>query len=485
VTVSVYNTLPAADVAWLLRDAAAKAIVTEQGFEEVATTAAAASGVPVFTVDAPRGTARPLAELVEAAGDEFDFEATWRSVGPDDLATLIYTSGTTGRPKGVELSHQAILGNQAGLAYSIGLPEGARVISFLPMAHIAERHLSHYRAMLGAFSVTCCPTPRDVPAVLGASRPEYFFSPPRLFEKLRAALLAKLPDPAAAAVQRAVDLQVAQHEGRAVTAEALEEAEHVRTTIGPPLLQEVGLDQVRVALTGAAPVPFELVAFWTALGLPLLEAWGLSECGAFGAFNKVGEARLGTVGRALPGVEMRLLADGEILLRSPWMMRGYRNRPQQTAEAIDEDGWLHSGDVGVIDDDGYLRIVDRKKEIMINAAGKNMSPANIETVLKSASPLIGVACVVGDARPYNVALLVLDPDAVAQLGRTPLRQELDAAVARANDQLSRVEQIKRFAVLDEEWLPGGDELTPTMKLKRKSIEAKYAEDIEQLYAPAG
>ena len=206
--------------------------------------------------------------------------------------------------------------------------------------------------------------------------------------------------------------------------------------------------------------------------------------------------RFGTVGPPLPGVEIKLADDGEVLVRGGIVMAGYRNQPEKTAETIDPDGWLHTGDIGAFDEDGYLKIVDRKKELIINAAGKNMSPANIEQQLKQGSPLIGQPVTIGDSRPYNVALIVLDPDASAAFAsqhglpdasveamasEPAVLEEIAAGVERANSHLSRVEQIKRFAVLGCDWQPAGDELTPTMKLKRRSIETKYAAEIEALY----
>jgi long-subunit acyl-CoA synthetase (AMP-forming) len=275
------------------------------------------------------------------------------------------------------------------------------------------------------------------------------------------------------------------------------ELDLLRSTAGAAMLAQLGLDRVQVALTGAAPVPRDLVAFWMSLGLMLIEAWGLSEAGAFGAFNRPDRFRVGTVGGPLPGVEQRLLDDGEVLLRSPWLMRGYRNSPEKTAEAIDADGWLHTGDVGQLDADGFLSIIDRKKEIMINAAGKNMSPANIEAKVRDADSIVSHAVVIGEGRPYNAALIVLDgeamralgaanevPDATyAELSAHPVTvQRVQAAVDRANAAMSRVEQIKKFMILPTEWAPASDELTPTMKLRRGSVNEKYAEQIESLYA---
>jgi long-subunit acyl-CoA synthetase (AMP-forming) len=247
---------------------------------------------------------------------------------------------------------------------------------------------------------------------------------------------------------------------------------------------------------GAAPAPLEVFEFFAALGIPISEVWGMSELSSVATLVPRDDLRFGTVGKAIPGVEVRLDSDGEVLVRGDTVMKGYRNQPEKTAETIGADGWLRTGDIGTLDEDGFLRIVDRKKELIINAAGKNMSPANIEQQLKQGSPLIGQAITIGDARPYNVALLVLDPDACAAFAQQhglaegsneamsaepAVLEEVAAGVERANGHLSRVEQIKRFKVLPVDWPPAGDELTPTMKLKRKPIAAKYAAEIEALY----
>ena len=245
------------------------------------------------------------------------------------------------------------------------------------------------------------------------------------------------------------------------------------------------------------PIPPEVLEYFGALGLPISEVWAMSELSPIATINPLDDIRIGTVGKAIPGVELKLLDDGELLARGPILMKGYRKDRGKTAEAIDAEGWFHNGDVATIDEDGYVAIVDRKKELIINAAGKNMSPANIEQKLKASSPLIGQAICVGDARPYNVALLVLDPDVGAQwaqqhglpegsaavLAQDPgVHAEVARGVETANAQLSRVEQIKRFTILPVDWEPGGDELTPTMKLKRKPTHAKYTAEIDALYA---
>jgi long-chain acyl-CoA synthetase len=300
------------------------------------------------------------------------------------------------------------------------------------------------------WSVTCLGDPRQIASVLPEVRPQFFFSPPRLWEKLRAAMIAQFgASPAASEA-----------------------------------LTPLGLDEARVAVVGAAPCPAEVVRFWHRLGLPLNEVYGLSETTAVATINPPEDIRPGTVGTALQGVAIKLSEMGEVLIRGAVIMRGYRNQPAATAQAIDADGWLHTGDVGELDGDGYLRIVDRIKELIINAAGKNMSPANIEATLKTVSPLIGIAVLIGDGRPYNTALIVLDPDVAAgrDAGDPDTIALVQQAVDDANERVARVEQIKRFRVIEGEWRAGGDELTPTMKLKRRPIAEKYAAVIEELYA---
>jgi long-chain acyl-CoA synthetase len=269
------------------------------------------------------------------------------------------------------------------------------------------------------------------------------------------------------------------------------------TQIFSKLRAMLGLDQLLAVNVGAAPTPVEVLEFFHALGIELAELWGMSEtCGA-GTSNRPGEVKIGTVGPAHPGVELKIADDGELLVRGECVMTGYRNSPEKTAEALDANGWLHTGDIGRLDEDGFLTIVDRKKELIINAAGKNMSPANIEARIKTASPLIGQAICIGDSRPYNTALIVLDADfapqwavqqgiedtALEDLAHDPrIKAAVEAAVEQANQHLSRVEQIKKLTIVPGDWLPGGDELTPTMKLKRRPIATKYATEIDAMYA---
>ena len=505
---SVYNTLAPEQVEHLVADAGNRVVFTEGAFLEtvLAVRDAVDSLEHVVVVDGEAsGGAINLAELEAMSDPDFDFEAAWRAVEPSDLATLIYTSGTTGPPKGVQLTHANVMAAFNSFDEILRLGSESRLLSWLPMAHIAERNATHYAPIVFGAGTTCCPDPRQVVAYLTEVRPHWFFAVPRVWEKLKAAMeigIAADPDPER---QQAVEWALGVGRRKVAIEQAGEEVpadlapEHARAEerVLGELRQRVGLDQLLIANVGAAPTPRETIEFFLAMGVPLAELWGLSETTGVGTCNLPGAIRLGTVGPAAPGVELKLAEDGEVLIRGGTVMAGYRNAPEKTAETIDSEGWLHTGDVGELDPDGYLRIIDRKKELIINAAGKNMSPANIEARIKAASPLIGQVCAVGDNRPYNVALIVLDPDvapafaqqrgidngSLADLAAEPaIRAEIEAAVERANAGLSRVEQVKRFELLGTEWGPGGDELTPTMKLKRRPIERKYEAEIETLYA---
>jgi long-subunit acyl-CoA synthetase (AMP-forming) len=496
VPVSIYNTLRPRDIAYILDNSGATVVFAESA--HVPALRETGSTERIITIDGIADGANPLAEVL-AGADEFDLAAAAARVRPEDLATISYTSGTTGAPKGVELSHGAILRSIAAIDDAFGTIDGARMVSFLPMAHVAERMFSHWRGLVGGYTVTPCPHPSEVGPYLLDVRPQYVFSPPRLFEKLRAAIEVHFEserDPelrglgAQALEAGAAKLRCEQH-GEAVPTDLHDRFEALRRAVLTPALALVGLDHTEVALTGSAPVAPDLVRFFLTLGLPVFEGWGMSEVTAFGVFNRPGDTRVGTVGYPLKGAEVQLAEDGEILFRSPWLMSGYRGRPELTAETVDPDGWLRTGDIGAYVD-GRLAIVDRKKELIISAFGKNMSPSNIEFAVKNASPLIGQVCVIGDARPFVTALIVADEAVAATLtGRQPgtapsedpvVREAVHVAVTTANAELSRVEQIKRYRVLDAEWLPGGDELSPTMKLKRRQISDKYRGVIEELYA---
>jgi long-chain acyl-CoA synthetase len=503
---SIYTTYPAEEIEYLMTDAASKVAIVEQAFLPVMLEARA--GLPglehIIVVD---GEAPPetisLAD-VEGSAPDFDVEAAAAQIEGNDIVTLIYTSGTTGQPKGVQLSHHAIMFSAHAVDELIPLPPGARLISWLPAAHIAERMAHHYIPIIYAGTITTCPNPREVVQYLPQVRPTWFFAVPRIWEKLKAGLDAiraaqpeeqrkPIEDALAASLERVRLRQRKQPVPPELEAKVAQADEQMFSKVREML----GFDQAIAVNVGAAPTPVEVLEFFHALGIDLAELWGMSETCGFGACNRPGQVKIGTVGPPAPGVEMTLADDGELLVRGGCVMTGYRNAPEKTAEAIDADGWLHTGDIGEMDEDGFLKIVDRKKEIIINAAGKNMSPANIESALKVASPLVGQAVTIGDRRPYNTALIVLDADfapgwaaqnglegkSLEDLATEPaMIAAVQAGIDAANAHLSRVEQIKKFTIIRGDWHPGGDELTPTMKLKRKPIAQKYEDAIEAMYA---
>ena len=503
---SIYTTYPAHEIEYLLTDSGARVVITEQQFLDVIGEARrAAPGLEhLIVVDGEDGDGVTALSEVEGANPAFDADAAVAAVGPDDVLTLIYTSGTTGRPKGVQLTHEAVLFAARSAQQVVLLPPGSRVISWLPAAHIAERMAHHYIPIVVAGTVTCAPDPRQIVAFLPEVRPNWFFAVPRIWEKLKSGLeamqAAQSPEqrePFAKALEASLQRVRLQQRGEPVPDELEAQVAKADEEQFSKLRAMLGLDQVLTVNVGAAPTPPEVLEFFHAIGIEVAELWGMSETCGVGTVNRPGHVKIGTVGPTSPGVEVKLGDDGELLCRGPFMMSGYRNLPEQTAEALDADGWLHTGDIAAIDADGFVTIVDRKKELIINAAGKNMSPANIEAEVKTGSPLIGTACCIGDMRPYNTALIVLDSDfapawaAQHGLGDRTLEQlagepamiaAVQAGVDRANSHLARVEQIKKFTIVSGDWLPGGVELTPTMKLKRKPILAKYAEAIEAMYA---
>jgi long-subunit acyl-CoA synthetase (AMP-forming) len=503
---SIYVQYTPEQIRYQVADAGARIAITEQQF--LPKVLEAQSQLPdlehviVVEGDPPAGVLS--LEQVASGDHDFDVEASIAEIQPSDVLTLIYTSGTTGPPKGVQLSHRNLLAAVDQAEQLIELPRDGRVISWLPSAHVAERNAHHYLPIVYGLQVTCCDNPREILGYLPQVRPSWFFAVPRIWEKLKSgleAMVAGQPDEqrgrTQAALRDAIDKVRLEQRGEEVRADLAARVQEADAEIFAGLRAMLGLDQVTAIHVGAAPTPVEVLEFFHAIGLPLAELWGMSEtCGA-GAANPPERIKIGTVGPPGPGVEMRLDADGEVLIRSDVVMLGYRNMPEATAAAMTADGFLRTGDIGEFDEDGYLRIVDRKKEIIINAAGKNMSPANIEATLKASSPLIGQACAIGEGRRYNTALIVLDSDFApawaaqhgiesATLESLAHEPQMIAAVQEgvdaANAKLARVEQIKKFTIVEGDWLPGGDELTPTMKLKRKPIDQKYAGAIDAMYA---
>ncbi len=501
---SIYQTSSPEQIAYVVGDAGSRIAMIESAFLENFNKAR--ESLPalehLIVIDGEGGSG--TLEGLEAAQPGFDPAARAAEVGLDDLLTLIYTSGTTGPPKGVQLTHRNLMALTTSVEGMVDLPKrGGRLISWLPTAHIAERGAHYYLPVVNGLSVTICPDPRRIVEFIPRVKPSWFFAVPRIFEKLKAGLeaqLAKLPDeqriPAEKGLEAAIQKVRLEQAGEVVPEDLAAAVERADEEMFSKLRAGLGLDELSAVNVGAAPTPLEVLEFFHAIGIPVGELWGMSETCGVATLNPPEKVKLGTVGPPVPGVEIKLASDGEVLVKGDGVMPGYRNMPEKTAETF-EDGWLLTGDIGELDSDGYLKIVDRKKELIINAAGKNMSPANIESKLKAASPLIGQCVAIGDRRPYNVALIVLDSDfapawaASNGLEGTPVPElaenealigAVEKGVDEANSRMARVEQIKKFKILPEEWNPGGDELTPTMKLKRKPIAEKYEAEIEGLYA---
>jgi long-subunit acyl-CoA synthetase (AMP-forming) len=437
------------------------------------------------------------------AADPGVVDARVAAITLDDPAALLYTSGTTGNPKGVLLTHHNIE-YELACADGMGLiPDRARWVSYLPLAHIAERMFSIYLPIHTGTHVHFCPDAKQLVRVVGKVRPNGFFGVPRVWEKIRAGIesLFTLEQDEAkrAAVAKAMEtgrryVEACQY-GHTMPPGLEAEFAAADAAVLAPIRGLLGLGEAEVVSSAAAPLPPEVAAFFSGLGMKILDIYGMTETtGAF-TTNTPEAFKLGTVGRPYPGMEVRIAGDGEILVRGPLLTPGYLNRPDLTADLIDADGWLHTGDIGKLDDDGFLSVVDRKKELIITAGGENIAPAAIEGLLV-AHPLVGQALAYGDQRKFVVALLTLDGEvapawasargiaagSLAELAADPVvLAEVGAAVAAANERLARVQQVKQWRLLPVEWTAETEELTPTLKLRRRIVHAKYADVLDTLY----
>ncbi len=429
------------------------------------------------------------------------FEATWRAVGPEYTLSLIYTSGTTGPPKGVTYSHNNVLWTMEAARKMLRFDRDV-LVSYLPLAHVAERFTSQWNGIYVGHEVYFCPDPNELLPYLLEARPTVFVGVPRVWEKLMSGIQAGLaaePDEAKrqmaqGALAAAISAYKLRRDGQPVPDELAAVVERAQPLF-MMLRAKVGLDRCKTPFTSTAPCRPEVHEFWAALGMPLYEVWGMSELTGPATAVPHDDHRAPSIGVGLPGVEVKLGEDGELLVRGGNVMIGYYREPAKTADIIDEDGWVHSGDIATLGADGHFRIVDRKKELIITSAGKNISPANLEALAKS-SPIIGQAVAVGDGRKFIAVLVVLDPQvapmwakargvvagSTAELAEHPtVVGEVRRALQQANTHLSRVEQFKRFTILPAEWSPESEELTPTMKLKRRVINSKYGPEIEAMY----
>ncbi len=438
------------------------------------------------------------------AADPAAVAARVASLAPDDPATILYTSGTTGNPKGVVNTHHNVLFETGSTHMSGTVPDELRAISYLPLAHIAERVLTIYLPIHEAAHIYFCPDQKDLLSTLQQVQPTSLFGVPRVWQKMQAgivALMAAEQDEAKkAAVAQAMDAGRRYVEGcqfgYQVTPEVAAAFERADAEVLGPIRSLLGLGEAVTTLSAAAPLPPEVGRFFAGLGMKILDVYGMTETTGAVTANTPDAFRLGTVGRPLPGIEVTIADDGEVLVRGPVSTPGYLGLAEASAALLDADGWVHTGDIGTLDPDQFLSIVDRKKELIITAGGENIAPVAIEGLLM-AHPLIGQALAFGDRQPFVVALLALDGEvapawakargieagSLAELAAHPtVIEAAGEAVAAANKHLARVQQVKYWELLPDEWTPESEELTPTLKLKRRIIHTKYADVIDSLYA---
>ncbi|HZK74680.1 MAG TPA: AMP-dependent synthetase/ligase [Clostridia bacterium] len=509
--ISVYNTLAPDQIEYVANHSQASVVIVEdEAF--LAKFLAIRSSIPhlrhliLIRGEAPDGVLSWESLVAQGRAayerDPAAFEASARAVGPEDPVSLIYTSGTTGPPKGVTYSHNNIVWTLESTRRVLQLSHET-LLSYLPLAHVSERFTSQWGGIYNGNEVYLCPDLAELVPYLLEARPTVFVGVPRVWEKLMAGISAGLaaePDEtkrqmAQGALAATIQAYRLKRDGQPVPAELAAIVERAQPLF-MMLRAKIGLDRCHLAITSTAPCRPEVHEFWAALGMPLFEVWGMSELTGPATAVPPNDHRAPSVGVPLPGVEARLADDGELLIRGGNVMVGYYRDPVKTAETIDEDGWVHSGDIAQLGADGHYRIVDRKKELIITSAGKNISPANLEALAKS-SPIIGQAVAIGDGRHFISVLVVLDPQVaplwgkahgIAQASMTELVEhsaivaEVRRALTVANTHLSRVEQFKRFTILPDEWSSESEELTPTMKLKRRVINTKYKDQVEAMYA---
>jgi long-chain acyl-CoA synthetase len=515
ISCTAYSTLSPDQVRYVARHSAAE-IVVLAGAAELARWQPVLDDLPalrhVVMMDAdviPAGDDRflSLAEL-RAKGTELHtadpetFERTWATIRPEDPLAMIYTSGTTADPKGVVLSHRNAIHQALAIDAMHGIPMHSTSISYLPLAHIAERQLSLYLTIVWAGHVHTVADPAGVVPALGKVHPTGFFGVPRVWEKLAAGLknmLGGVPEERRDALLAANNLLQEGYKlrsaGKEVPAELAEKIAQTDQAALAPIRQLLGLDKLALASSGAAALPVEVLYFIAGLGVEIQEVWGLSETTGAVTSNSTNAFKAGSVGRVLADIEVKVAEDGELLVRGPIVFIGYLQTDGSIKPDVDADGWLATGDIGAVDEDGFVTITDRKKELIITSSGKNIAPTKIEGMLKE-HLLIGQAVAIGDGRPYVTALIVLDdeimpgwaaangvevPEGTSLADQPKVREEIEAAVASANSRLARIEQIKRYQVITTAWTPESGELTPTLKLKRRVINERYGPAINDLY----
>jgi long-chain acyl-CoA synthetase len=515
VSAAIYPTSGPEPVEYVLAHSEARAIVVEDGEQlekvlEVRSRLKRLEAIVVMEPEGLRGFADPMVLLWEpalsqgAAWNEANpgrFEERLAEGQPDDLALLIYTSGTTGPPKGAMLTHRNLIWTTGCLVAAFGIRDGDEVLSFLPLSHIAERLLCVAHHATVGLTINFMENLDTLPQNLAEVAPTVIFAVPRIWEKFHSTVTLRMDDADwfkraayAAAVAAGRRKAAAMLAGRRAGL-ALEVAYPlVHFAVLLPLKRKLGLHRARVVLSGAAPIAPSILEFFLGLGVPIREIYGQTEGSGPTCANQE-RIKLGTVGPPLPGIEVKIAPDGEILVRGPNVFQGYYRDPEATAATLRE-GWLHSGDIGVLDEDGFLRITDRKKDLIITAGGKNVAPQFLENKLK-ASPYINDAVVIGDGLKYLTALIVIDEDNVAKwasdqripfttFGDLAANEQVEGLIAReveaVNATLSRAEEVKRFALLPRRLHQEDGDVTPTLKVKRAAVMQKYADLIGSLYS---
>lgn len=517
VPVSFYNTLAPQQVRYIADHCAAKVAILEND-EYLDRWMGVRADLPslqqVIVIDAEDGSGAGGAlswnQLVERGrsaleSDPGSVDRSAAEVTQSDLATLIYTSGTTGAPKGVMVSQRNVVWTLECIARTFtDIPENTRLISYLPLAHIGERMASHYASLWFVGSVRYVPDLTQVREAVGDTKPHVFFAVPRVWEKFHAGVMARLqetPNPrkrhlALSAVELATTAQKMEQVGESLGLMDRIKLKLFDRLVFSKIRHGLGVDELIIAVSAAAPISADLLMFFQGIGIPVYELYGMTESSGPGTTNRPGSNRIGTVGRAMPGVEVEIAEDDEILIRGGLVTGGYYKDRAGTAEAFAADGRLRTGDLGRLDDDGFLTIIGRKKEIIITAGGKNVAPTKLENLINQHA-LISQACVVGDGRRYLTLLVALDPDMAPDWAesqgldyddlasfsrRAEVTEEVRRIVDAANDQVARVEQARKWLVVPDAWSPETGELTPSLKMKRRVVLERYSVHIERLYS---
>ncbi|MCC6444632.1 MAG: long-chain fatty acid--CoA ligase [Armatimonadetes bacterium] len=503
--VPIFPTLPPGQIAYILEDSGAVAVVVsnDKQFKKVAAVRSQLSSLRHVIVmdgckEAGEGvlTMEQVCEMGRALNEDTGaYERRWQSVTPDDLATIIYTSGTTGDPKGAMLSHSNFIANIEAIVEMVHINEDDLLLSFLPLCHVFERTAGYYSAFRVGARIAYCESIFSVQKNMEETRPTLMLAVPRLYES----------------IQERIRESGKSLKGfrKAAFEKAMEAAESGSPSSLPDRLRRLVFDKliyskirtktggrIRFLVSGGAPLPMNTALFFQGVGLLILEGYGLTETSPAISFNRPERFKFGTVGRALPGVEIKIAPDGEILCKGGLVMKGYWKKPEETAEAIDSEGWFHTGDIGEMDAEGFLKITDRKKNLLVLANGKKVAPSPIEANLKN-SPYISEAVLIGDHQNTVSALIVpafdsvqewaransIGTDSPAALAAHPLVKKLiKSEIDRFSDNLADFEKVKRFALLDRPFSEEGGELTPTLKIKRKFIQEEYRDIIQGLYS---